>query len=100
MTQYVYLETKANRSNDTFVRSQDLNSSTVLPGSACLSSSGSALPTTSTMTSTSNNIQYAVFCSSKQARVRNNDNRKENNRHENYLGHLTSVTSLSLQAKD
>ena len=61
--EWIDLETKANRSVDGFTQPQDLNSPTILPGS------GAASSTLSTTTSTSNNIQYAVFCSSKQARV-------------------------------
>ena len=56
------LEGKTNRPVDGFTQPQDLNSSTGLPGSAS-STSATATPTVS------NNIQYAVFCSSKQARV-------------------------------
>jgi len=59
----IYIETKTNRSADGFIQSQDINSSTVLPGSAVTSS-----PSPSA-TSVVNNTQYAVFCSSKQARV-------------------------------
>jgi hypothetical protein len=54
---------KTSRATDGFLPSQDLNSSTGLPGSSVMSS---ASPST---ISVSNNIQYAVFCSSKQARV-------------------------------
>ena len=65
----IYLEPKLNRSNDGFTPAQDLSSSTVLPGSSGpMSFSGPPLPP-ATMT-TSNNVHYAVFCSSKQARVR------------------------------
>jgi hypothetical protein len=60
----LYLETKTNRPADGFTPSQDLNSPTVLPGSGVTSSATSPAATT-----VSNNIQYAVFCSSKQARV-------------------------------
>jgi len=48
------IETKTNRPIDGFVQSPDLNSSIVM---------------SSTTGSSTNNIQYAVFCSSKQARV-------------------------------
>lgn len=48
---------------DGFTQPQDLNSPTVLPGS------GPAASTPAATTTVSNNIQYAVFCSSKQARV-------------------------------
>ncbi len=60
---YIDIETKPNRPTDGFTQPQDLNSSTGLPGSGVMSS---APPSA---TSISNNIQYAVFCSSKQARV-------------------------------
>ncbi|UJR23337.1 hypothetical protein I4U23_026351 [Adineta vaga] len=53
-------KTKTNRPTDGFVQSPDLNSSMTL-------SSTSSVP--SSVTNTSNNTQYAVFCSSKQARV-------------------------------
>ena len=57
---YVDIETKPNRTTDGFVQSPDLNSS--MGTSSASSASSSALLT-------SNNTQYAVFCSSKQARV-------------------------------
>lgn len=53
------LESKSNRANDGI---QDFNPPSVLPGSAT-SSPATALPSSSS-------IQYAVFCSSKEARVR------------------------------
>lgn len=52
------VEPKPTKANDGL---QDLNSSTVLPSSNLPSSPVTGTP--------SNNIQYAVFCSSKQARV-------------------------------
>jgi hypothetical protein len=54
IVEYFILETKTNRPIDGFVQSPDLNSSIVM---------------SSTTGSSTNNIQYAVFCSSKQARV-------------------------------
>jgi hypothetical protein len=54
IVEYLILETKTNRPIDGFVQSPDLNSSIVM---------------SSTTGSSTNNIQYAVFCSSKQARV-------------------------------
>jgi len=52
------IETKTNRSTDC---TQDLNSSSILPSSAASSPSMSTPPSCTT--------QYAVFCSSKEARV-------------------------------
>lgn len=59
----INVETKTNRPTDSFSQSQDVNSSSVLSGSGVISS------VSPSATSISNNIQYAVFCSSKQARV-------------------------------
>ncbi len=59
----INIETKTGRPIDGFNQSPDVNSSTAVSGSGATSSaSPSAI-------SISNNIQYAVFCSSKQARV-------------------------------
>ena len=58
--QLLFLETKTNRMNDGI---QDLN-----PSSGVLPTGNSVLSSTTPVAS--NNTQYAVFCSSREARVR------------------------------
>jgi hypothetical protein len=86
------LGNKPNRTVDGFTQVHDLNSSTVLPGGSAAQASSSGLVSPSANVTVSNNVQYAVFCTSRQARVR-----RETEERYHALTSLFQVVSLPSQ---